>query len=65
MHSQVMGPSVAEEDMDRLREMMEELETYFEVEEEQEGEAQPIRCQGVRKFPAEIQLVNDLGSLQH
>ncbi len=40
MHSQVMGPSVAEEDMDRLREMMEELETYFQVEEEQEGGAQ-------------------------
>lgn len=35
--SQVMGPSVADEDMDRLREKMEELETHFQVEEEQEG----------------------------
>ena len=40
--SQVMGPSVADEDMDRLREKMEELETHFQVEEEQEGEAQPL-----------------------
>ncbi len=44
--SQVMGPSVADKDIDRLRERMEELETHFQVEEEQEGGAQPIsRCQ--------------------
>lgn len=34
---QINSPSAGEEDMERLRENMEELEALFQVEEEQEG----------------------------
>ncbi len=34
-----MGPSATDEDMERLRERMEELEALFQVEEEQDGVA--------------------------